>query len=670
MKKRTKIILSSAGAVLVLGLAGGGYYIYKTVVPQKIAVDKNATVQSNYYQYINKKWLEKTKIPSDQPAQNAFGEISNKIKKKMKKDVKQMVAHKDQLTSNDQKEFTDLYQMATNFKKREKDGIKPVKPYLDKIEGLSSYDDFTKNIPDFVLANIPLPFAISVSSNPENSNQRMLYLSSPSTILPDVTYYKNEASKKQLLSVYESSATKVLKLMGYKGKESQKIVKEAIKFDSLMVPYIPSSEELSEVKNSIHVTESKDIHAYDNGVALDQVMNQLVNQDVAQANITTPKYFKNLSKVVNAKNFRLMKSWMLVQEAMSDAPALTEKLRQASAEYSLYISGTKKAPSKVDSAFSSTTGVFTETLSVYYGQKHFGQAAKSDVTNMIDHIIDVYRSRLRQNNWLSDQTKAEAINKLEKMHYYIGYPDKVSDLTKSFDVDEQKTYFENLANVTRVQVKYNFDNYNKPVDKSIWSMASYDVNAYYTPVENAIYFPAGILQAPFYSQKQSVASNYGGIGTVIGHEITHAFDNNGAQFDEAGDMKDWWTKADYKAFEQKTKAMQNLFDGIKIYGKTVNGKQTVSENIADAGGLSASYQALQSADKDAKAKEYFENWARIWRQKSSLQYAQYAMSLDVHAPNELRANVQLKNFDPFYEAYSIKKGDDMYLPKKDRVSIW
>lgn len=303
-------------------------------------------------------------------------------------------------------------------------------------------------------------------------------------------------------------------------------------------------------------------------------------------------------------------------------------------------------------------------------KKHFGQAAKSDVTNMIDHIIDVYRSRLRQNDWLSDQTKAEAINKLEKMHYYIGYPDKVSDLTKSFDVDEQKTYFENLANVTRVQVKYNFDNYNKPVDKSIWSMASYDVNAYYTPVENAIYFPAGILQAPFYSQKQSVASNYGGIGTVIGHEITHAFDNNGAQFDEAGDMKDWWTKADYKAFEQKTKAMQNLFDGIKIYGKTVNGKQTVSENIADAGGLSASYQALQSADKDAKVKEYFENWARIWRQKSSLQYAQYAMSLDVHAPNELRANVQLKNFDPFYEAYSIKKGDDMYLPKKDRVSIW
>ncbi len=670
MKKRTKIILASTGAVAVLVLGTGGYVVYRAIVPRDIAIDDNASAQSNFYQYINNDWLKTIEIPSDQGIQNAFGEISDAIEDNLKKDVKDWVSGKIETTSNDQKEFVELYQLATDFKQREKDGVEPVKVYLDRIEKLSSFEEFKEAIPDLILENFYLPFSIVVSSNPHDSTAHMIDLSGPTTILPDVSYYQNEATKKQLLSVYQKSAEKVLTLMDYSEEEAKSLVEDTIAFDALIVPYIPSSEELSEIENSVNVTASSEVKKFSKTLAFDQFINQLVGQEVDEINVSTPKYMKAVDKIVNEKNFKLMKSWILVSEAMSSAPALTEDLRQASSEFGKFLTGVAETPSKTDSAFTATTNVFAETISVHYGQKYFGQAAKDDVTSMIDGIIEVYKSRLSQNDWLSEDTKTAAVRKLDSMNYYIGYPEEVSEATKEIDIDPEKTYYENLVMLRRDAITYNFAKYNEPVDKSQWGMPSYMVNAYYTPIENAIYFPAAILQAPFYAAKQSKAENYGGIGAVIGHEITHAFDNNGAQFDEKGDMQDWWTKEDYKAFEAKTKEMENLFDGIEIYGSKVNGKLTVSENIADAGGLSASFEALKKVDSQADAKEYFENWARIWRQKSTEQIAQYLMTVDTHAPNELRANVQLKNFSAFYQSYDIKEDDPMYLAEKDRVSIW
>ena len=257
------------------------------------------------------------------------------------------------------------------------------------------------------------------------------------------------------------------------------------------------------------------------------------------------------------------------------------------------------------------------------------------------------------------------------MKLYIGYPEKVREVTKALKVDDKKSFFENAIALSQAKNQYDVEHFSEPVDKTEWLMPSYDINAYYSQENNSINFPAAILQNPFFDVKQKMEKNYGGIGMVIGHEITHAFDSNGANFDEEGNLNNWWTEADKKAFDKKIEAVTKQWDGIEIYGGKVNGKLTVTENVADAGGLSATLEVVKKKYPDADLKNYFENYANIWRSKASLQFNQLLLKVDVHAPSELRVNQQLKNVEAFYETYpEIKEGDAMYLAPDKRVSVW
>ena len=671
MKKRKKIILSSITGALALALAGGGFWAYKTFVPQETPIDKNATVASNFYQAVNKDWLLKAKIPADSPSIDNFYTLGEDIKGKLKKDIKNLGEGKETSDITGMPEFITFYKAASNYKQREKDGLEPLKPYLKEIEEIKDLNDLASKSASLTDKGIPLPFGYDVGTNAENTSQKQIQLSPPSILLPDVSIYKDEASKKQYLTPIETATQKALEMLGYSEKNSKRIVKEALEFDEIIAKYSLSNEEMSESKNLVHPKTAEEINAYSGSFKLYDVIKGIMGRDLETINVPNTKYFENYSKIVNQDNFSKIKSWILVQEAMAASNSLTEDYRLNFQSISMAIMGTQKPVSKEDTVYQMSVNLFSDVMSVYYGRKYFGEEAKTDVTGMIDKIKNVYRGRLQQNDWLTEGTRNKAIEKLDKMKVFVGYQEDVNPGTKELHLDPNKSFFELSEDIAQFGKRYTIDHFDEPIDKNKWSGSAFDINAYYNPESNSINFPAGILQAPFYDKNQSTEKNYGGIGVVIGHEITHAFDSNGADYDENGDMHNWWTKADTKAFDKRIKAFEDQWNGLEIYGTKVNGKLTVTENVADAGGLSSTLQVLKTEMTKPNLKDYFENYADIWKQKASLQYNKYTMVQDVHAPNELRVNQQLKNLPEFYEAYpQIKEGDAMYLAPSKRISLW
>lgn len=671
MKKRKKIILGSITGALALALAGGGFWAYKTFVPQETPIDKNATVASNFYQAVNKEWLLKAKIPVDSPSIDSFYTLDEDVKGKLKKDIKNLGEGKESSDITGMSEFITFYKTASDYKQREKDGLEPLKPYLKEIEDIKDLNDLANKSASLTDKGIPLPFGYDVGTNAENTSQKQIQLSPPSILLPDVSIYKDEASKKQYLTPIETATQKALEMLGYSEKNSKRIVKEALEFDEIIAKYSLSNEEMSESKNLVHSKTAEEINAYSGSFKLYDVIKGIMGRDLETINVPNTKYFENYSKVVNQDNFSKIKSWMLVQEAMAASNSLTEDYRLNFQSISMAIMGTQKPISKEDTVYEMSVNLFSDVMSVYYGRKYFGEEAKTDVTGMIDKIKNVYRGRLQQNDWLTEETRNKAIEKLDKMKVFVGYQEDVDPGTKELHLDPNKSFFELSEDIAQFGKRYTIDHFDEPIDKNKWSGSAFDINAYYNPESNSINFPAGILQAPFYDKNQSTEKNYGGIGVVIGHEITHAFDSNGADYDENGDMHNWWTKADSKAFDKRIKAFEDQWNGLEIYGTKVNGKLTVTENVADAGGLSSTLQVLKTDMTKPNLKDYFENYANIWKQKASLQYNKYTMVQDVHAPNELRVNQQLKNLPEFYEAYpQIKEGDAMYLAPSKRISLW
>jgi putative endopeptidase len=328
--------------------------------------------------------------------------------------------------------------------------------------------------------------------------------------------------------------------------------------------------------------------------------------------------------------------------------------------------------------FIQTSQIFDDAIGIYFGKRYFGPETKRDVEEIIREAIAVYRNRLKKNAWLGERTKEAAIRKLDAMTIRVGYPDKLHPVYKYYKVTPAAkggSLYSNFTALSKAGIRYNYSLYGTVPDKTLWGMGAYATNAYYGATDNSITFPAGILRYPFYSSEQEDAANIGAIGTVIAHEISHAFDKNGAQRDENGNMKQWWTDSDLAEFEKRTAAMRALFDGIKVEGGIVNGEISLGENIADAGGLSCALETAAGRTpgkrlSKAQLEEFFRGYAVMWRSKTRPEMRELMLLQDTHAPEKLRVNVQLSNCGEFYEAFDMKEGDKMYISPERRVQIW
>lgn len=630
----------------------------------------NELIKDDLYEAVNGEWLKTAKIPDDKPATGGFNDLVDKIDKQLMDDFDAYAAGKEKSDDSRFNEMIKLYRLAKKFDWRKKVGPQPLKRMLASVENLNSYEDYQSQWKNWILAGMPSPISFDIDADMKNATVYALFTSSPSLILPDKSYYEAEkkAQHDQLLQLWSSMVEALMDKLGYSKEEAKKIIDDAIKFDAFLAPNVKSAEEAADYSKMYNPQTVTELAGVTDQLDIAAIIKQLVEEEPEKVIVTEPEYFKALNKILQ-DNFELFKNWALIRVIRENASYLDDEMREINGRYGRALSGSKKPVSQRKFAFYLARDMFSQVAGDYYGKKYFGPQAKADVHHMVEQMIKVYKGRLTNNQWLSKDTRDKAILKLDKLGIQVGYPDKIPALYDQFKVDEEESLIANLNQLTVTANKELFSRWNKPVDRMRWEMSAATVNAYYHPFKNIIVFPAAILQAPFYSLKQSSSQNYGGIGAVIAHEISHAFDNNGSLFDEFGNLNNWWTDEDSAHFKQLAQKMIEEFDGIPFAGQKVNGKLTVSENIADAGGLSCALEAAKT-EADFNAQEFFINWATIWRMKATEQYMQLLLSIDVHAPQKLRANIQAENLDDFYTAFDIKPGDEMYRAPEDRVHIW
>lgn len=630
----------------------------------------NELIKDDLYEAVNGEWLKTAKIPDDKPATGGFNDLVDEIDKQLMDDFDAYAAGKEKSGDLRFNEMIKLYRLAKKFDWRKKVGPQPLKRMLASVENLNSYEDYQSQWKNWILAGMPSPISFDIDADMKNATVYALFASSPSLILPDKSYYEAEkkAQHDQLLQLWSSMVEALMDKLGYSKEEAKKIIDDAIKFDALLAPNVKSAEEAADYSKMYNPQTVAELASATDQLDIAAIIKQLVGEEPEKVIVTEPEYFKALNKILQ-DNFELFKNWALIRVIRENASYLDDEMREINGRYGRALSGSKKPVSQRKFAFYLARDMFSQVAGDYYGKKYFGPQAKADVHHMVEQMIKVYKGRLTNNQWLSKDTRDKAILKLDKLGIQVGYPDKIPALYDQFKVDEEKSLIANVNQLTVTANKELFSRWNKPVDRMRWEMSAATVNAYYHPFKNIIVFPAAILQAPFYSLKQSSSQNYGGIGAVIAHEISHAFDNNGSLFDEFGNLNNWWTDEDSAHFKQLAQKMIEEFDGIPFAGQKVNGKLTVSENIADAGGLSCALEAAKT-EADFNAQEFFINWATIWRMKATEQYMQLLLSIDVHAPQKLRANIQAENLDDFYTAFDIKPGDEMYRAPEDRVHIW
>ncbi|KRN03353.1 neutral endopeptidase [Levilactobacillus senmaizukei DSM 21775 = NBRC 103853] len=622
------------------------------------------------YDAVNGAWADQATIPGDHASTGGFMDLVDNIEKTLMSDFRDLLTGKLMPANDEMAAFKRLYAQANDFQQREATGTAPLKPYLDRITALTDLDDLNRHLVDFIKVGLPTPIDFGVEPDMKDTSNYALYLDAPNLFLPDKTYYeKGNQAAAQLMPIFTSTAEKLLGMLGYSTDDAHQIVADAKAFDAQIAPHVKSSEEAADYVKVYNPRDTSAVAKQVSHLDLTGTIQALLGDVPEQAILPQPIFFDATNDLITPANFELIKHWMMVKTVFDGTGALTEEFRQVGGTYRRALSGQKQARSKEKAAFYLATGTFSQVVGDYYGRKYFGEAAKADVRKMVLKMTHVYQQRLKANDWLSTATSEKAITKLQKLTIKVGYPDEIDPLYRKYRVDPDKSLFDNLQAISEVAIQNYYGHWGKPVDRERWDMSANTVNAYYSPSNNEIVFPAAILQAPFYSLDQSSSANYGGIGAVIAHEISHAFDNNGSQFDEFGNLNNWWTDADLEHFQGLAKAMINEFNGIEFAGQKVNGKLTVSENIADAGGLSCALEAAKSAD-DVDLRAFFINWANVWRMKATTEYMQLLLSIDVHAPAKLRANVQVKNLDDFYTTFNVQPDDAMYLAPADRVKIW
>ncbi len=631
----------------------------------------NDKIKTNFYESVNGEWLEKTEIPGDQPSVSAFLELHLGIEKTLMDLTAKWEKNQDGLNAN-LKKYIKLYQMTKDFDKRSELGTKPFELILNKMKKLNSLEDLFKNYNDLLLESIAMPFGFDVSQDFMNSNNQVLYFSASDLFLPDTSYYKDETQKAQLIGLFTASTKQLLTLYGYSNEESDQLLNEALAFDALLVPVTKSSVEKADYVKMYNPVKKEEILKLTKNFSLIENAEALVNQPVDQIIVTNLDFIHKFDDIICEDNFKLIKSWMIVSNALKFSSDLSDELRIAGGAFRRALSGIKEAQSKEKFAFYQAYNRFNQVVGLHYGETYFGPVAKEDVKTMVHEMIDVYKERITHNTWLDEATKEKAIKKLTKLSVHVGYPDEIPPYYDLFNIssyEEGSNLIQEKLKMSKLVNLHEFKKYNKEPNRNIWGMPASMVNAYYNPMNNQIVFPAAILQEPYYSLKQGASANYGGIGAVMAHEITHAFDNNGAKFDEFGSLNNWWTEKDLEEFNKKAKDMTALFDGLETGFGKCNGELTVSENIADSGGIRCALLA-SSKNENHDLDEFFKNWARVWRIKSSEEYSKLLLKVDVHGPAILRANVQLSNLPEFQEYYQITDKDKMYLPEEKMISIW
>lgn len=632
--------------------------------------DVNVRPQDNLYLAVNSKWMTETPIPKGDPWITSFDEIEKKTREQLMQDFEDFASGKKAVpTIKNFDKAIDFYRIIEDFAKRETDGAAPIKDDLTFLESLNTLEDVNQNLSKLLLDG-NLPFSLEVTPDFKNAQLNVVTFNRHALILSDTSYYDGKRTD-ELLGIWQKQTANLLEMAGIEQNKAQQYASGAVKLDRRLAKVYQSAEDNAQIENTYHPMSVAEFTKKSKSLDLAGLLTQTGLAKTKFVIVSEPKYLDNFDNLFNDQNFAELKGWLISTFINYSAAYLSRAFRVATLPFRKAMWGVDSLPVDDQFAYNQTTKLFGDVIGQYYGQKYLGEKAKADATEMVENLVQVYQERLQNNTWLSSVTKEKAIKKLATLKLKIGYPEHVQkfyDLFKVVPAQAGGTFYSNVRGNQRVKIEANFAEINQPVDHSIWIMSAIDANACYDPQNNDVTLPAIILQKPFYSLDQDRAANYGGFGTVIGHEISHAFDNNGAQFDELGNMKNWWTDEDFAEFNKRINAEIALFDGVKVGPVKLNGKLCVSENIGDQGGVAVVVQANQKEGGDART--LFDNYARVWETNSTNEFLQLVASSDVHALSQARVNVQVQCQDEFYQAYDVTPSDGMWLDPDKRVKIW
>lgn len=643
-------------------------------------MDKSVRPQDDFYNYVSGSWMKTAQIPSDKPTWGSFNKLAEDTDNNSMTILNSLL--KDKFAEGSEgKKIQDLYATYMNIDKRNADGIKPIQENIKKIDAIKNLTDLQNYLTSVTKDGENNFYAWGVYADLKDSNMNAVYLGDATLGMGRDYYQKQDAKNTEALAEYEKYVASMLAELGY--KNSAEAAKGIINYEKNIAKHLLTNEQSRDNTLQYNPKTMAELSGLVKNIDLTSYLKK-VGVNTNRVIIGELDYYKNFDQLVNVKNLPVIKDYLKFHMINGSASYLSEDLGNKKFNfYGKYLRGQQEQRALNKRGYELINGSLGEAFGKLYVEKYFPAEAKAQMVELIDYLKKSFAVHINNLAWMSPVTKEKAMAKLNKFTVKVAYPDTWKDYSKLKIVPESKggNLYANLQNIAEWQYNKELEKVGKPVDKTEWGMTPQTVNAYYNPVYNEIVFPAAILQPPFFNPKADAAVNFGAIGAVIGHEMSHGFDDSGAQFDADGNLVDWWTPEDKANFEKATKALAAQYDKYEpVKGTFVNGTFTNGENIADLGGVSIAYDALQMYLKDkgnpgnisgyTQDQRFFLSWATVWRTLSSEKYMVNQVKTDPHSPGYFRSFGPLINVDAFYKAFDVKPGDKLYKKPEERIKIW
>ena len=686
MRKTVKTALLFSSAALIVA-CGGNNKKSENAMTDKNAdkglslaeMDTTVRPQDDFYNYVNGTWAKTAKIPADKPTWGSFHILREKTDENCLLILDNLLKENFAQGTEGQK-IKDLYESFIDWKKRDAEGLKPIEGLLAKIDNIKTLADLQKYLEEVTPEGENPICAWGVYADMKDSNMNTVYLGNFSIGMGRDYYQKDNKENTEALQKYQDYVMAIFKVL--KDDKAAEKAKQMVDFERSIAKLMLTNEEDRNPNLSYNPQTMAELSKLVKNINLPQLLKNVgVNTD--KVVVSEIRLYKQYDKFINEKNLPLIKDYLKYQLVADNASNLTKELDELSFNfYSKELQGQQEQRPMNKRALSVINGILGEAFGKLYVEKYFPPKAKEEMVTLVDYLKKSFAQHIKDVTWMSDVTKEKALAKLNKFTVKVGYPDKWEDYSKlTIEPAAKSVYYTNLQRVNEWAYQKSLEKVGKPVDKTKWGMSPQTVNAYYNPLYNEIVFPAAILQPPFFNFEADPAVNFGGIGAVIGHEMTHGFDDSGAEFDGDGNLQNWWTPEDKKNFENATKALAKQYDQYEpVKGVFVNGTFTSGENIADLGGVNIAFDALQMYLKDkgnvgkisnfTQEQRFFLSWGTVWRTLSTDKYLTNQVKTDPHSPGYFRSFGPLVNVDAWYKAFDVKEGDKLYKKPEDRIKIW
>ncbi len=681
MKLHTKALLGAA----LLSLAAGAQAEEHLKSLNKAYIDPSISPKTDFYHHVVKGWQEANPLSEEHARYGSFNVLSDSSNNRVQRIVMGLAATNPTRGTIAQKVST-LYEQGMDSVRRNAMGAQPIQALLKQIQ--DTKPDGMEDLFLLMHREYASPFiGAGPQENLVNSNEYAMYVSGAPLGLGDRDYYlKSDKRNKEVLEAYKKLIVAQMQNAGFSKKDAQRIMKNVIKYETLLADSTWTREESRNIAAMYNPRSFEQLKQMYPNMPWDRFFKETMDidtpSDMIVTEINTVAQGANLYSKMTDREKKDLYLWEIVSSA---SPYLSDKFTDTSFEFSKVMSGVSQQRPRWKRALGATEGRLGEAIGELYVEQYFPESSKQYMLELVENLRTALGKHIINLPWMSDETKLQALKKLNSFTVKIGYPDKWEDYA-TLDIDPEASYWDNMHNASMWHARKQLAKWGKPVDKTEWGMTPQTINAYYNPMANEIVFPAGILQAPFFDPEASDAENYGGIGVVIGHEMTHGFDDQGSQFDAEGNMVNWWTPEDAAAFQSMTQGLVAQFDEVEVLpGVHANGQYTLGENIADQGGLNVAYTAFLDSQKkkgvDINSQEalidgltpeqvFYMNYANLWAQNIRDAEILSLTTGDVHSLGENRVNVSLRNLAPFFRAFDIKEGDKMFRPESERIVIW